>query len=101
VWSTRTAICKSAQLFISKCVQTPELQISEIVIDSLWESLKIVAGDRGYESVRTAAAQAVAEFIRWVRAHPNWSGIQSRIERELPGIIQAETSSVIQAEYMK
>jgi len=77
------------------------MQVSEPVVDSLWESLKIVAGDRGYESVRSAAAKAIAEFIRWVRAHPNWSGVQGRVERELPSIIQAETSSVIQAEYMK
>jgi hypothetical protein len=101
VWSTRIAISKAIQLFVMKCVETPAMLIPEPVVGSLWESLKIVAGDRGYESVRTAAAKAVAEFIRWGRGHPNWSGVQERVERELPSLIQAETSTIIQAEYMK
>jgi hypothetical protein len=100
VWSTRTAICKATQSFVVKCIQTPDMQIPETVVESLWSSLKIVAGDRGYEIVRTAAAKAVAEYIRWVKHDPNWSGIQGTIRRELPIIVQSETSSVIQAEYM-
>jgi hypothetical protein len=100
VWSTRTAICKATQSFLAKCIQAPDMQIPEAVVESLWESLKIVAGDRGYEIVRTAAAKAVAEYIRWVRGHPNWSDIQGKIGRDLPIIVQSETSSIIQAEYM-
>jgi hypothetical protein len=68
---------------------------------SLWESLKIVAGDRGYESVRTAAAKAVAEFVEWVHGHQEWDRVRRKIEIELPGIISAETSTVIQAEYRR
>lgn len=100
VWSTRIAICKAAESFIAKCIHAPGMEIPEPVVESLWESLKIVAGDRGYEIVRTAAAKAVAEYIRWVRCHPNRLGIQATIGRELPLIVQSETSSVIQAMYM-
>jgi len=101
VWSTRIAICKAAQSFINKCTITPDLTFSENVVLSLWESLKVVAGDRGYESVRTAAAKAVADFVEWVDGHPEWAQVQQKIRLELPGIIQSETSSVIQAEYRR
>ena len=101
VWSTRIAICKAAQTFINKCIITPTLTISENVVLSLWESLKVVAGDRGYESVRTAAAKTVADFVEWIEGHPEWTQVRQRISIELPAIIQAETSSVIQAEYRK
>jgi hypothetical protein len=99
VWSTRITICKAAQIFINKCINTPDLTVSEDVVSSLWESLKIVAGDRGYESVRVAAAKAVAEFVEWIEGHSEWAHIQQKVRLELPGIIESETSSVIQAEY--
>ena len=101
VWSTRIAICKAAQTYITKCIITPTLTFSQDALLSLWQSLKIVAGDRGYESVRTAAAKAVAEFVEWVEGHPEWIQVQQQIRSELPGIIQAEISSVIQAEYRR
>jgi hypothetical protein len=68
-------------------------------VSSLWQSLKIVAEDRGYESVRTAAAKTVADFVEWVKEHPEWTQTQQSLRIELPRIIEAETSSVIQAEY--
>ena len=77
------------------------MSLSEIIVSALWEKLKVVAGDRGYESVRTAAAKTVAEFVEWVDGHPQWTNLQQRIRVELPVIIEAETSSVIQAEYRK
>jgi hypothetical protein len=77
------------------------LTLSENVIFPLWEKLKVVAGDRGYESVRTAAAKTVAAFVEWVDGHPEWTHVQQKIRVELPGIIEAETSSVIQAEYRR
>jgi hypothetical protein len=101
VWSTRIAICKAAQAFITKCIITPTLDIPQDAVSSLWKSLKIVAGDRGYESVRTAAAKTVAEFFEWVEGHSEWVHVQQQIKSELPGIIEAETSSVIQAEYRR
>jgi len=101
VWSTRIAICKAAQTFITKCIITPTLTFPPEAVSSLWQSLKIVAGDRGYESVRSAAAKTVAEFVEWVERHPEWVQVQQQIRSELPGIIEAETSSVIQAEYKR
>ena len=101
VWSTRIAICKAAQTYITKCAITPTLTFSQDAVSSLWQSLKIVAGDRGYESVRTAAAKSVAEFVDWVEGHSEWIQVQQQIRSELPGIIEAETSSVIQAEYRR
>ena len=101
MWSTRIALCKSAQAFVNKCKINPQVALPEVTVSSLWESLKIVAGDRGYESVRTAAAKAVAEFVEWVEGHQEWSQIQHTIRIELPGIIAAETSTVIQAEYKR
>ena len=67
----------------------------------MWESLKMVAGDRGYESVRTAAAKAVAEFVEWIEGHSEWPQVQNLVRAQLPGIIAAETSTVIQAEYRR
>ena len=99
VWSTRIAICKAAQKFINKCTITPDLTFSENVISLLWESLKTVAGDRGYESVRTAAAKTVADFVEWIDGHSEWAHVQQALSIELPGIIESETSSVIQAKY--
>ena len=101
VWSNRIAICKAAQTFINKCTITPDLTVSEDVVSSLWESLKIVAGDRGYESVRIAAAKAVADFVEWIEGHSEWTHIQQKVRLELPGMIESETSSVIQAEYRR
>ena len=77
------------------------MTLSENVISALWEKLKVVAGDRGYESVRTAAAKTVADFVEWVDGHPEWSHVRQKIREELPGIVEAETSSVIQAEYRR
>lgn len=101
VWSTRIALCQSVQAFIQKCIITPQLTVPESLVATMWESLKLVAGDRGYESVRTAAAKAVAEFVEWVEGHPEWSQVQNTVRAQLPGIIAAETSSVIQAEYKR
>lgn len=101
IWSTRIALCNATQAFINKCIITPQLSFPESNVASLWESLKIVAGDRGYESVRTAAAKTVGDFVGWVEGHPEWIGVQQTIKGELPGIIAAETSSVIRAEYTR
>ena len=101
VWSTRIAICKATQTFIGKCTILPILTVPETVVSSLWESLKIVAGDRGYESVRIAAAKTVANFAKWVDGHSEWTDLHQKIRTELPRIIESETSSVIQAEYYK
>ena len=76
----------------------PQLSVPEDLISSLWARLKIVAGDRGYESVRTAAAKAISDFISWVDEHPEWNTTQSIIKLELPSIIAEETSGVIRAE---
>ena len=101
VWSTRIALCNSAQTFIKKGILNPTFTIPEGVTASLWENLKVLAGDRGYESVRMAAAKTVAEFAEWVNGHGEWSHLQTKIRTELPGIIETETSSVIQAEYAR
>lgn len=101
VWSSRIALSKAAQVFVNKCMSTPQLSVPENQISQLWESLKIVAGDQGYESVRTAGVKAVADFVEWVNGHPEWVTIQEKIKRDLVGMIAAETSSVIQAEYPK
>lgn len=98
VWSTRIALCKSIQTFIGNCKSVPQLSVPEDLISSLWARLKIVAGDRGYESVRTAAAKAISDFISWVDEHPEWNTTQSIIKLELPSIIAEETSGVIRAE---
>jgi hypothetical protein len=99
VWSTRIALCKSTQTFINKCKAVPSIAIPEEELSLLWQSLKICAGDRGYESVRTAAAKAVADFVRLVEGRSEWAGLQSQTGVELPEIIAAETSTIIQAEY--
>lgn len=51
--------------------------------------------------MRTAAAKAVAEFMDWVREHREWDGVERKVKMELPSIIAAETSTVIQAEYRR
>src|SRR5262245_41065840 len=99
VWSTRIALCESAQVFINKCRDVSQLSIPEETLSLLWQSLGVCAGDRGYESVRTAAARAVGAFVRWVDAHPDWDAIRSKVKAEIPGMVAAETSSAIQAEY--
>lgn len=101
IWSTRIAICKAIQTFVNKCDVAPDLTLPEDVIASLWESLKVVAGDRGYESVRTAAASAVADYVEWVRGHQEWPNVEQKINVDMPGIIAEETSSVIQAKYRR
>jgi hypothetical protein len=101
VWSTRIGLCNSAQTFIKKCILYSKFSIPEDVVVSLWEKLKVLAGDRGYESVRMAAAKTVADFVEWIYEHNEWSQLQSKIKTELPGIVEAETSSVIQAEYRR
>jgi hypothetical protein len=101
VWSTRIALCNSAQTFIKKCIIEPTFTIPEGVVASLWENLKLLAGDRGYESVRMAAAKTVAEFSEWVNGHSEWSHLQNQIKLDLSAIIEAETSTVIQAEYKR
>jgi hypothetical protein len=101
VWSTRIALCNAAQKFINKCTIAPQISLPENNVSELWESLKVVAGDRGYESVRTAAAKTVADFVEWINGHSEWTNTQERVRGELPEIIAAETSSVIQAEYTK
>jgi hypothetical protein len=99
IWSTRIALCTTAQTFIKKSSGVSSIAVSEENLSLLWQSLKVCAGDRGYESVRTAAAKTVADFVRWVDGRPEWVGIRSKIRSELEEIIAAETSSVIQAEY--
>ena len=100
VWSTRIAICKSAQTFINKCTDVSSLTISEETLNILWQSLKICTADRGYESVRTAAAKTVADFVRWVDGRPeSWGILGAQIRTELDEIIAAETSGAIVAEY--
>ena len=99
VWSTRIAVCKAAQTFIHKCIGISDLTLPEESLLPFWESLKIVASDRGYESVRTAAARTVGKLVEWVKGHPEWTRTQQKIRGELPGVIEAETSTVVQAEY--
>ena len=99
VWSTRIALCKSIQTFISKCKAIPQLSIPEDLVALIWQGLKIMAGDRGYETVRTAAAKAVADFIKWVNDHPEWFNTQSIVKTQLPAIIAEEPSTVIRAEF--
>jgi hypothetical protein len=101
VWSTRVALCKAVQAFVEKCTAVPLLVVPETNISQLWDNVKIVAGDRGYESVRSSAARTVAEFVGWVGGHSEWVSVQEKIKLDLPGIIAAETSSVIRAEYTK
>ena len=101
VWSTRVAICRALQILINKCIPHPDLTISQETMSLVWQRLKLVAGDRGYESVRTAAAKTVADFVDWVERHPEWHDIQNTVRVELPGIVAAETSSIIQAEYRR
>lgn len=101
VWSTRIALCKSIETFIIKCRGAPRLSVPEASISALWKSLKVVAGDRGYESVRTAAAKSISEFIKWINEHSEWSAIHNTIKIELPGILAEETSSVIRAEFTR
>jgi hypothetical protein len=101
VWSTRIALCNSAQTFIKKCIIESTFTIPEGVVASLWENLKLLAGDRGYESVRMAAAKTVAEFSEWVHRHSEWSRLQNNLKMDLSSLIEAETSTVIQAEYTR
>ena len=100
VWSTRIALCKCAQTFIVKCAATKELQISKEAVASLWKASKLVVEDRGYESVRIAAAKTVIEYLAWVEGHPEWADITAQVKTELPPIIEGETSSV-SAEWRK
>ena len=67
---------------------------------SLWKALKLVVEDRGYESVRIAAARTVIEYLGWIEGHPEWADITTKVKTELPPIIEGETSSVL-AEWKK
>lgn len=56
--------------------------------------------DRGYESVRIAAARTVIEYLAWIEGHPEWADVTTKVKTELPPIIEGETSSVL-AEWRK
>ena len=100
-WSVRIALCKCAQTFISRCAAVnPQLHISDEAIFSLWQALKNLVGDRGYESVRIAAAKTVIEYLTWIEVHPEWADITTKVKAELAPIIESETTSVL-AEWRK
>jgi hypothetical protein len=66
----------------------------------LWKALKLVVEDRGYESVRIAAARTVIEYLAWVDGHAEWADIAAKVKADLLPIIEGETSSVL-AEWRK
>lgn len=100
-WSVRIALCKCAQTFISRCAAVnTQLYISGEAIFSLWKALKNVVEDRGYESVRIAAARTVIEYLAWIEGHPEWTDITTKVKSELAPILESETTSVL-AEWRK
>jgi hypothetical protein len=82
-------------LFIAKCAANTQLQVSGEAVRSLWKALKLVVEDRGYESVRIAAAKTVIEYLAWIEGHPEWVDITTEVKTELRPIIDGETSSVL------
>ena len=62
--------------------------------------MKNVVEDRGYESVRIAAAKTVIEYLAWIEVHPERAHITTRVKAELAPIIESETTSVL-AEWRK
>lgn len=74
-------------------------QLSTENIQRTWSIVRVLASDKGYESVRRNAITALRHFLQWIKQMKNAdSGLREEIKTGLRDLSEAESSEVLKTQ---